>query len=94
MRSSASLISSETRFICASSVRGVFAGSFAPRDLLAGLVALGLHALGGGDALAALLIECAEGGEINGHAAVRRHLLEFIQMFAEISKFMHVGRIA
>ena len=93
MRSSASLISSETRFISASKRRSILARFLAPRNFFARLVALGLQPLGCGDPLAALLIQRAEAVEINGDAAVRRHLLEFIQVFAKISQVMHAERI-
>ncbi len=73
--------------------RGILARPLATRDFLAGLVSLGFQALGRGDSLTALLIERTEAVEINGDAAIRRHLLKFIQVFAKIRQVMHAQRI-
>ncbi len=67
----------------------ILAGFFHARNFLAGFVALRLQSLGEGNSFAALLIDGAKGGEIDGHAAIGGHLLEFFQMFAKISQFMH-----
>ena len=71
----------------------ILARFLAPRNFLAGLVAFGLQPFRGGDSFAALLIERAKTVEINGDAAVLRHALEFVQVFAKISQFMHAERI-
>ncbi len=71
---------------------GVFPGFFAARDFLAGFVALGLQSLGGGNSLAALLIERAKRVEINGDAAIGRHLLEFFEVFAKICQVHAWGK--
>ena len=71
---------------------GILARLLAARNFLAGLVALGLQAFGGGNSLAAFLIERAKAVEIDRDAAIRRHLLEFVQVLAKISQVHACGK--
>ena len=43
----------------------------------------------GGNPGRALLIDGSKSGEIDGHAAIGGHLLEFFDVFAKICKFVH-----
>ena len=69
----------------------VFPGFFSARDFLAGFVALGFQSLRGGNSFAALLIDRAKAVEIDGDAAIGRHLFKFSEVFAKISQVMHAG---
>ena len=70
-------------------VVGVFSGALAAGDLFAGAIALGLQALGCGDALAPFAVERAKRVEIDLRAAIGGHSLEVGQMLAEIVEIMH-----
>jgi len=63
--------------------------ALAPGNLLARLIAFGLAALGGSNALTPLPIEGAETLEIYAHAAVCGHFFEFGQVLAKIVEIMH-----
>ena len=58
-------------------------------DFVAGLVALGFELFGGSDQFAAFFVERAETIQIEGHAALLRHLGKDVQVLAEVTEIMH-----
>src|SRR5438445_1876954 len=66
-----------------------FAGPLAPGNLFARSIALGLAALGGGNAFAPLAIQRTEALEIYAHTAIGGHFLEVRQVLGEVVEIMH-----
>src|SRR6266567_3299886 len=66
-----------------------FAGPLAPGNLFARSIALGLAALGGGNAFTPFAIQRTEALEIYARAAIGGHLLEVRQVLAEVVEIMH-----
>lgn len=64
---------------------------FQAGNFVAGLVALRLALFVGGDEFAALLVDRAEGVEIERDVAPLRHVREDVQMVPKVAEVMHVG---
>ena len=58
-------------------------------NFVAGLVALRFELLGGGDELAAFLIQSAKAVQIEGHSPLLRHFSEDFQMITKVVQVMH-----
>ena len=62
----------------------------APRNFVAGFVTLRLAVLVGGDELAALFVNGAEGVEVESEVAAPGHLRKEVEIFPKVAKVMHV----
>ena len=68
---------------------GVAARALDRHDFVAGLIAVGLHPFGRGNQRPAFGVDLAKLREIDGNAAIPRHLFDRIQVFAKKSKVKH-----
>ncbi len=67
----------------------IAAGLLEANDFVARFIPVGLPALGGGDDLAAVGIEVAEGREVERDAAVARHLFDRVEVLPHVSEVEH-----